>query len=79
MKGWCHTLAKTYVTKQGDMWDKIAYTELGSEYFMTDLIDANPEHRETVIFPANVELVIPEVKTAQTPDTLPPWKRGDTG
>jgi phage tail protein X len=70
---------RTYITVQGDMWDLIAYKELGSEQFMTALIEANPEHRETVIFPANVQLVIPDVDTTQTPSTLPPWKRGNTG
>lgn len=68
-----------YITSQGDMWDLIAYKTLGSEYYMTDLIDANPTHRETVIFPANVRLIIPKVEMAQTPNTLPPWKRGETG
>ncbi|RNB72179.1 tail protein X [Brevibacillus panacihumi] len=68
---------RTYTTIQGDMWDLIAYKMLGSEYYMTDLIDANPDHRDTVIFPANVELIIPDVDTVQTPNTLPPWKRGE--
>ncbi len=64
-----------YVTVQGDMWDIIAKKTMGSEYYMTDLIDANPEHREIVIFPANVRLVIPEVSTPESKN-LPPWKRG---
>lgn len=64
-----------YVTVQGDMWDIIAKKTVGSEYYMTELIDANPEHRETVIFPANVRLVIPEASTP-VPKNLPPWKRG---
>lgn len=68
-------MAKEYVTIQGDMWDGIAKKTLGSEYYMTDLIDANPEHRETVVFPANVRLTIPEISTP-IPQKLPPWKRG---
>lgn len=68
-------MAKEYVTTQGDMWDGIAKKTLGSEYYMTELIDANQEHRETVVFSAGVTLVIPEVSTP-TPQNLPPWKRG---
>lgn len=67
-------MANTYTTIQDDMWDGIAFRTLGSEYYMSDLIEANPQHRETVIFPANVVLVIPEVLTKAT-QNLPPWKR----
>jgi len=70
-------MPKTYTTIQGDMWDGIAKRTLGSEYYMSELIDANPEHRETVIFPAGVHLVIPEVPTP-VPELLPPWKRSDS-
>ena len=63
-----------YITTQGDTWDLIAKKALGSEYYMTNLIDANPDHRETVIFPANALLVIPDVVTSQA-SSLPPWKR----
>lgn len=68
-------MAKEYVTIQGDMWDGIAKKTLGSEYLMSELIDANPKYREIVVFPANVRLTIPDVET-QTPLNLPPWKRG---
>jgi phage tail protein X len=69
-------VSKTYVTIQGDMWDSIAKKNLGSEYYMTNLIDVNPEYRETVIFPAGVRLAIPEIADPE-PTNLPPWKRGD--
>ncbi|MFY0545450.1 tail protein X [Brevibacillus sp. H7] len=69
-------MPKEYITIQGDMWDVIAKKTLGSEYFMTALIEANPQHRETVIFPANVRLTIPEIKT-QISESLPPWKSGE--
>lgn len=65
---------KDYVTVQGDMWDIVAKKTLGSEYYMTELIDANPAQRETVIFSANVRLTIPEISTPK-PQNLPPWKR----
>lgn len=67
-------MSKTYTTQQGDAWDLIALREMGSEKYMGNLIDANPEHRETVIFSAGVKLLIPDIDTP-IPLTLPPWKR----
>lgn len=67
--------SKVYTTTQGDMWDGIAKKTLGSEYLMPALIDANPKHRETVVFSANIQLIIPEIEEEE-PANLPPWKRG---
>ncbi len=66
---------RSYRTVQGDTWDLIAlkvYPELGGEKFTSALIDANPEHVETVIFSAGVELSIPEVSVPAS-RVLPPW------
>lgn len=68
---------REYITAQGDTWDLIALRVYGSERYMTVLIEANPEHQETVIFPAGVRLKVPEV-TVPIPSTLPPWKRGES-
>ena len=57
------------------MWDGIAKKTLGSEYRMTDLIEANLEHKETVIFPSGVRLNIPALDLPIATQ-LPPWKRG---
>ncbi|AIF51260.1 tail protein X [Pelosinus sp. UFO1] len=67
-------MASTYTTKQGDMWDAIAYKVYGSEHQMHVLMDANPVYIPTVIFPAGVILVVPDIATSQ-PQNLPPWKR----
>jgi phage tail protein X len=66
-----------YRTIQGDTWDIVAlkmYPELGGEKLMHILLEANPAHRETVVFEANVVLDVP---TADIPvvSSLPPWKR----
>lgn len=66
---------REYVTVQGDTWDLIAFRVYGSEKYMTTLIEANPEYRETVFFSAGVKLVVPEVTTPVS-SSLPPWKRG---
>ena len=65
----------TYITKQGDMWDSIAHSQLGDVKYTDVLIDANHEHIDTFIFPSGVELVIPEVAEAVTESDMPPWKR----
>ncbi|GIO33737.1 hypothetical protein J2TS6_48780 [Paenibacillus albilobatus] len=66
----------TYRTIQGDTWDGIAYKLAGTEEFMTPLMQANPDHVETVIFPTGVILKVPEI-VIQTADILPPWRRGE--
>jgi phage tail protein X len=68
-------MPKTYTTVQGDMWDLIAYQQMGNEMYMGALIDANKKYREIVVFPAGVPLTIPDVATP-TSVNLPPWKRG---
>ena len=60
------------------MWDGIAYRVYGNwkrgEMLMHLLLEANPAHRRTVIFPSGVVLTIPEAPV-YVPETLPPWKR----
>jgi phage tail protein X len=70
-------MANTYTTKQGDMWDAIAYKVYGSEYLMHTLMDANPDHITTVIFSAGIVLLVPDL-VSTTPQNLPPWKRVTT-
>lgn len=66
-----------YKTTQGDTWDVVAKKLLGNEMYMSELIRANPDCQEYVIFPAGIELNVPEVEktTAQEESMLPPWKR----
>lgn len=40
-------MVDTYTTKQGDMWDMIAYEVYGDEYKMHYLMDANKKYVET--------------------------------
>lgn len=66
---------KTYTTIQGDMWDKIAYRQMGGTLYMDKLIKANIRHAETFVFPAGVVLTIPAVEDEPSIQ-LPPWQRG---
>ena len=49
---------KKYTTNSGDMWDGIAYTQMGDTKYTDALIDANIELCAIYIFPAGVELVM---------------------
>lgn len=68
---------RTYRTEQGDTWDLIAlrvYPDIGGEKLMDILLEANPEHINTVIFSANVKLNIPDSEVPVIVN-LPAWKR----
>lgn len=65
---------KTYLTEAGDMWDKIAKSQLGGERYTSALMEANKSYISTTVFKAGVELVIPEI-TTPLPRLQPPWKR----
>ena len=62
-------------TIQGDTWDMLSLRAYGSTAYMDDLIMANPGKRMITIFPADVEIDVPEIDTAQAAQNLPPWKR----
>ena len=67
----------TYRTVAGDEWDAISFRVYKSEFHIARLINANIAYREVEVFPANVELVIPELPAAaSTAANLPPWKTG---
>lgn len=68
-------MVRTYRTVQGDMWDSIAYAQLGSTSHTDKLINANPKYLDYYIFPAGITLVLPEVEEAASESSLPPWKR----
>lgn len=62
----------TYLTVAGDSFDAIAFKLLGSEKRAVDLIKANPDHVQTFLFDAGIELTIPEVETKS--EKILPWK-----
>lgn len=66
---------KQYTTKSGDMWDSIAYTQLGSEFYANQLINANLKYSNIMVFDANIVLNIPVINIEDSKVNLPPWKR----
>lgn len=67
-------MSKTYETVQSDMWDGIAYKLYGTETALNKLLDANQQYAGIVVFPAGVELQVPEY-IAPAISSLPPWRR----
>jgi len=67
-------MPKTYKTQLGDTWDYIAYKIYGTELAMNVLMEANPDHREKIIFKSNIMLNLPTYQ-APSASVLPPWRR----
>ena len=65
---------RTYTTKQGDTWNSVAYDVCGAERNMGPLLMANRPYRYTLIFPAGVQLNIPD-ELIKPPDDLPFWRK----
>jgi phage tail protein X len=64
----------SYITKSGDMWDMIAYSQLGSASYADKLMEANLQYKDLFLFPSGVVLTLPEITTTVS-SQLPPWKR----
>lgn len=67
-------MSKNYTTVQGDMWDGIAYSQLGDVVHTDKLMDLNTPYLGYYIFPAGITLELPDVK-AEAVGALPPWKQ----
>lgn len=65
---------KTYITTQGDMWDSIAYSQLGDVAYTDKLMNLNQKYHEIYIFPAGIVLTLPD-QAETVGDALPPWKQ----
>lgn len=67
-------MSKTYTTVTGDIWDYIAYREMGSCQYTNLLIDANRQYIDVAIFSAGAVLNIPDVESKAS-YSVPPWKK----
>lgn len=65
---------KTYTTVQGDMWDSIAYAQMGDVAYTDKLMILNQQYRDYYVFPAGITLTLPE-PVVDTSSVLPPWKQ----
>ena len=68
-------MSKVYTTMQGDTFDLLALLFYDEETLASNIIAANPDYCDTLIFDAGVELIIPDVAEVTLPESLPPWRR----
>ncbi|WP_209510552.1 tail protein X [Sedimentibacter acidaminivorans] len=67
-----------YKTVSGDTFDSIAYKQYGNERQALDIIKANIDYANIIIFSEGIKLDIPDISgISSTNIKLPPWKRGD--
>lgn len=67
----------TYITVDGDTFDMLALRFYNDEKLASTIIQANPDHCDTLIFEAGISLSIPAAAAVVLPETLPPWRRGE--
>lgn len=67
-------MSSMYSTMQGDMWDLISYRVYGTEKHVKNLLEANPQYRNVVVFPPGLTLICPDIPSSVS-SILPPWKR----
>ena len=70
---------KDYITREGDTFDALALEMYGEETLAHYIMDFNPDYSDVIIFGPNVALRLPIVENAETPETLPPWRRESEG
>lgn len=64
-----------YVAQCGDTFDSIALAAYNEERMVSVIIGANRQYIDVIVFEGGEKLKIPVVERANTPDTLPPWRR----
>ena len=70
-------MPKTHITVSGDTFDFLALRYYGEETLASEIIAANPDYCDVLIFDAGTALTIPDAETVTTPETLPPWRRDE--
>lgn len=65
-----------YVTKQGDMWDYIAWKVYNNEKLFEKLLNAEENRRliDNYIFSAGVRVWCPEIPDQTTAQDVAPWR-----
>ena len=66
---------RKYTTVSGDTFDGLALTFYGDEKLASEIMLANIDYCDVLIFDAGVILNVPDVSTVTLPETLPPWRR----
>ncbi len=64
----------SYVARQGDTWDMIAFKVYGDEFLASTLIVANRYLQGTVIFEGGEVVRVPVLSENDLTPNLPPWR-----
>lgn len=64
-----------HITVAGDTFDGLALMYYNDEKLASEIIRANLDYCDVLIFEAGVVLSIPETTAVVMPETLPPWRR----
>jgi hypothetical protein len=65
-----------YTTVAGDSFDALALKFYYEEKLAHHIMGANPDFCGVLIFSDGAKLKIPVLDKPETPETLPPWRRG---
>lgn len=66
---------REHITAEGDTFDRLALLYFNDEKLASEIIKANPDYCDVLIFEAGVTLTIPAGSTVSLPESLPPWRR----
>ncbi len=70
-------MASTYMTKQGDTWDLMAYDLYGNEKYMRYLLEANWPLLDTLVFSSGTLIYVPDLPE-ETDEDKPFWRVNDS-
>ncbi len=66
----------TYITKQNDRWDLIAYEYYNNALLYEEIIKANPEIKITPVLAEGIQIKVPVLQEETTIQfEIPPWKQ----
>lgn len=66
-----------YTTRLGDTFDELALQVYNNEKMASEIIAANPDYADVIIFDEEVTLRIPVFDETVTPETLAPWRTAE--
>lgn len=66
---------KTYIARQGQLWDQIALEMYGTETKASFLLEHNQELTDILIFEGGEKVKIPIIQESELITSLPPWRR----
>lgn len=67
-------MPSSVTTKQGQAWDQIAKARLTQEKMMAVLLPENVDAMDTLLFPGEVKVTVPDMAAARI-RSVPPWEK----